>query len=337
MGVPVRIHVLLLLFIVLIFGMDARYQGPGDFVYWTGMATTFVLILSILAHELAHVFALTNLGGHVNSLVLTPWGGNSDYSLPALNRDRAIVHLAGPFVSGMLFVFGAMILLQTNSAKLSNLMNPFSPHSFRPSDWEVSLLTIATWVNFQLFIVNMIPCFPFDFGKVLRTVVTSINSNLPKVRTETTIMVIGHAVALAMIFASWIFSDTRMGPFRPSWLLIVSGITLLFAARYSFYMQTATSEEWDEVDEMEYDSLYDENSFFDFPDEEAETYSQWLTEKLENRREEQQSRIEENEDVRADEILKKLHSEGIGSITEEEKSLLNRVSARLRKQREQGV
>ena len=103
MGVPVRIHVLLLLFIVAIFGLDAQHQAPNEMVLWTGIATTFVLFVSILIHELAHVFALTNLGGHVNSIVFTPWGGNSEFSMPGESRDRAIVHLAGPFASAMLF------------------------------------------------------------------------------------------------------------------------------------------------------------------------------------------------------------------------------------------
>ena len=153
-------------------------------------------------------------------------------------------------------------------------------------------------------------------------------------------MVIGHAVGLTLIFASWLFRDYNPGPIRPAWLLLVlAGITLLFAARYSFCIQTSNGDdEWDELDDMEYDSLYDETSLFDFyEDEESENYSQWLTEKLESRREEQEERIERREDEQADEILEKLHRNGIGSISDEEKSLLHRVSARIRRRRQSGV
>ncbi|MEM9411453.1 MAG: DUF6576 domain-containing protein, partial [Planctomycetota bacterium] len=39
----------------------------------------------------------------------------------------------------------------------------------------------------------------------------------------------------------------------------------------------------------------------------------------------------------ADEILTKLHKDGIESLSDEEKAILNRVSARIRRRREEGV
>jgi hypothetical protein len=48
-------------------------------------------------------------------------------------------------------------------------------------------------------------------------------------------------------------------------------------------------------------------------------------------------RAEEEEDRRADEILRKLHDGGISSLTNEERTILDRVSARIRRNRQQGV
>ncbi len=71
-------------------------------------------------------------------------------------------------------------------------------------------------------------------------------------------------------------------------------------------------------------------------DHENTAYSQWLTEKQQTRLEEELRR-EEEEDRLADEILKKLHGDGLASLSDEERNILNRVSARLRRQRQQGV
>ena len=86
------------------------------------------------------------------------------------------------------------------------------------------------------------------------------------------------------------------------------------------------------MEELEYESRYDEPSFFDFPEDENDGYSQWLAEKQEARRREE-TRIEQQEDRLADKILQRLHEEGIESISEEDRQLLNRVSMRLRRQR----
>ena len=146
MGIPVRIHLLLFLFIALIFGIQTNY--PNQSVLGTAFVTALCVVVCILMHELAHVFALTNLGGLVNNIVLTPWGGNSDFSLPEDSRGQAIVHLAGPFFNGCMFALGAGLLLQAETnVTISDLMNPFAPIPFNINNWEVSLLKIASWVS----------------------------------------------------------------------------------------------------------------------------------------------------------------------------------------------
>jgi Zn-dependent protease len=335
-GVPVRIHILLFLFVALIFGIGSNYASSGH-VFGTALVTTIVLICSLVLHELAHVFALTNLGGHVNNIVLTPWGGNSDFELPVTSRERLIVFLAGPFANGIVAALGATLLLQANETTIFELFNSFEPFAFSVgAHWEFSLVKIITWVNIQLLLVNMIPCFPFDTVNVLRELVNWINPLAPRVKTETSIMVMGHAVAFTMIGFAWLFRHVSGGPIRPIWLVLLgSGITLLFSARYAFYSATAhADEDWDNLDDLSYESLYGEASFFEFPEDQSSGYSQWLSEKQEARKREE-ARIELDEDRRADDILKRLHLNGIDSISDEDRQVLNRVSARLRRKNQQ--
>jgi Zn-dependent protease len=343
MGVPVRLHLLLFLLIALIFGAEwNKYSANSNLFAGTAMVTVLVLLVSILIHELAHIFSLCNLGGHVNEIVLMPWGGDSDFGLPATGPTRAVVYLAGPFVNGAIFLLGTVLLTQNESTTLIELVNPFAPHWFNAADWQVSLARIVTWVNFQLMLVNMIPCYPFDGANIVRSLVCMINVDLPKYRVETAIKVMGHAVAFSFIGMAWIFRDysaVSSLPIQPIWLLfLLFGITLFFSAQYSLSREIQSDEtDWEDVEDMDYDSIYNESSIFDFSDDTENTaYSQWLTEKQDERREDQQ-RIEDEEDRRADEILKKLHGGSLSNLTEEERSVLDRVSARIRRRRQQGV
>jgi len=340
-GVPVRAHLLLFLFVATIFGAEWNYaSNNANFFIGTAMVTVLVLIVSLIIHELAHVFALNNLGGHVNTIVFMPWGGNSDFVLPENANSRSLVHLAGPFANGAIFALGTALLVQSDHSTLAHLVNPFDPHWFDSATWQVSLTEIITWVNFQILIVNLIPCFPFDGAKVVRSTIASINVDVPKLRVESAIQLIGNAIAFAFIGMAWLVRDFQVGPIRPTWtLFLLVGITLLFAARYSFQQETYEDEpDWDdETDDVDYDSVYSDSAFFDFREHSENTaYSQWLQEKQEARRE-VELRKEEEEDRRADDILKKLHQGGISSLSEEERLILDRVSARIRRRRQQGV
>lgn len=337
MGIPVRFHLLLILFIVTILGFDVSRDNP-DVVGLTAVVTTLVLLASVFLHELAHVFAVNSLGGHVSTLVLMPWGGNSRMVLPRAPRDRAIVYLAGPFLNGVIFLFGTALLVQTEHSTFAELVDIVHPHLFDQKDWWVSLVAIVTWVNFQLTLVNLIPCFPFDGAGAVRSLIASMNVDLPKVRAESAIKLIGNAAAFGIIGISWLVRESTSGPVQPWVLFWLIGVTLLFCANYSMHVETQEEDaDWDDVEDMDYDSVYNDSSFFDFSNETENTaYSQWLQEKQEARRE-TELRKEQEEDRRADEILKKLHRGGIMSLNDDERSILDRVSARIRRRRQTGV
>lgn len=342
MGVPVRLHLFLLLLVAFMFGADWNpNESNSNLLAGTAMVTTIVLFLSLVFHELAHVFAAQSLGGHVNSLLLMPWGGNSDLSMPNGGQARAIVHLAGPFANGMLFLLATAMLVQTDHSSIWNLVNPLEPHWLDVSNWNVSVIEIICWVNFQLTLVNLLPCFPFDGAGFLRSIIAALNVDLPKYRIETGIKLIGRATSLGLIGLAWFIREYDPSGSvlpEPAWmLLLMVGISLFFSAEYSQFLETSANEaDWDEMRELGYESLYNDTTFLDFTEEQEENivYSQWLQEKQEARRE-AELQIEAEEEARADEILKKLHSSDFASLSDEEKSLLQRVSSRIRQRRDQ--
>jgi Zn-dependent protease len=339
-GVPVRIHASLLLFVALIFGVEwhLRESIEPTFV-GTGIVTSLILIGSILIHEFAHLFAIANLGGHCNGMLLTPWGGNSENTLRDGGYSRAIVHMAGPFISGMIFLFGAAVLIRHTNTSLESLVNPLHPHGFRFSNWERTSLEIVTWVNFQLLAVNLLPCFPFDGAAVLRSVIESMQLGVPRHRIESAVMAIGHGLAFTMLGMAWLLRGYDGGEIQPAWfVLLIAGIGLIFTARYSFARETAYDDpDWDELENAEYDSMYEEGDFFHFRETDDDgSYSQWLLEK-QHARDAVEQDMEADEERQADEILGKLHRSGITGLTKDEKRILDRFSERLRRRRQSGV
>lgn len=344
LGVSVRIHATLLLFLILIFAIGWHYQDR-DYAIGTGTVTAAMLLLAVLLHELAHLFAVGNLGGEIHSVTLTPWGGKSSLSLPALNRDRLIVHLAGPFVSLCLFLVGAVILTRSGNSDWQQLMNPLQPQQFRLPDWQISTLEIFTWLNFQIFLVNLVPCFPFDGAQIARTLFLMAGQDLSRLKIESTLLAIGQLTAAVCFVLAWMTHKLNVGPLQPTWaLLLTAGVTLMFCARYDYQRSLAEAmedEDWLEPELAEEDALSEDHEANQFSFMVEDTYSQWLLEKQRARERGSptfdENQLAEEDERRSDHILRKLHDQGMDSLTDEERAVLQRVSERLRKQREQGV
>lgn len=341
LGVPVRIHILLILFVVALFGAEWNYQISNTSIFaGTAIVTTLVLITSLLLHETAHIFASTNLGGRIDSITLLPWGGNNDTLVPMRAHARAIVFLAGPFANFVIFLLGTTLLVQTDHSSIANLINPLAPHRFNPSEWQISLTEIVIWVNFQLAFINLLPCYPLDGVEIVRAWISSFNPGASKFRVESAIRLIGNAVAFAFIGFAWFFRDIQTGPIQPTWLLfLLTGITLLFSSNNAMQLALRKTPETTPPPHQTKgnENLNAVESFLEFPaNEDDSAYSQWLSEKQEARQE-NEFRKEQEEDEKADQILEKLHYGGIASLNEEEKLILDRVSERIRRRRQQGV
>ena len=346
-GVQVNIHVIFFLVVAFIFAIQWQHaHSLSHDQMGTALVTSLVLLFSVVAHEVGHMFSLMNLGGRVKQVVLTPWGGNSDIELPENPWAQLIITASGPFVNLAIFMFSAALLLQTNMGSLEDIINVLRPHSFNTSAGAVSLFKIAAWVNFYLFAINLIPCFPFDGAQLVRSSLELMGLNVSKLRSECAIMVLGNGAAMGIVGLAFFLLDFSHGPVRPMWFFVMSaGIILYFASRYSFEVESKkalasySKQEWD-FDKLASDAAFygvsdDYHSGLDDPSgEDMISQSQWMTEKQEAR---QRELVEQEfqEDRKADEILQKLHISGMGmdGLNAEERAILNRVSDRLRRRR----
>jgi Zn-dependent protease len=343
--VPVRYHFFLVAFCVLIVAIELNASASRYHLFsGTAFFTVLLLLLSIILHEIAHAFSVKDVQGTVQQIVLMPWGGVSDYTLPASPAKRAFVYSSGLIANGLVFFLGAYLLMVSGHATIWQLINPLRPFDFDTSEILLSGLKTLTWVNFQLFIFNLIPCFPFDGAQILRNLISFVAVGASRVRMESAIKVMGQGTAFAIIGLAIFLRDSGWGFLNFGWvLMLLGGIALIYSAGFSYDKNTSQENDWIDEESADLEPYYDDKSgsisysSFDFADDSDNSiYSNWLREKQEEKIL-THVRREEEEHQRLDLILEKLHRSGLQSLNEEERQLLHRVSARLRRQRQQGV
>lgn len=159
--------------------------APGwpPFVTW-GVALVAVLLVfaSVLVHEAAHALIARTQGLSVNSLTLFPFGSISNIEQrPARPGIELLLAFIGPATS--LLLAGLLSLLWLALRQASSLLAALC-----------SSLAIA---NALLAVVNLLPAFPLDGGRVLRSVIWIVTgSALVATRIAT---LVGQGMAYLLI------------------------------------------------------------------------------------------------------------------------------------------
>jgi len=124
--------------------------------WWMGFLGTVGLFVSILFHELAHALVARYFGLSIRGITLFIFGGVAELEdHPPHARSEFFVALAGPIASLLL-----AILFQVLYANAVH------------NDWPLAaegLLTYLAILNFVLAVFNLIPAFPLDGGRILRS------------------------------------------------------------------------------------------------------------------------------------------------------------------------
>lgn len=190
-------------------------RGPG--LYWPmGLAGALLLFASVLAHELTHSLVARARGLPVQSITLFIFGGVSLIRAEAEDpRDEFLVSVVGPLSS---------LALAGIFWGLSQVVGERALQA---------LLTYLFLVNLLLAAFNILPGFPLDGGRVLRSIAWGVTGSL---RRATDISAyVGHVFALVLI--AW-------GVY-----LIVSGLFLqgLWTAFIGWFLSSAAEASRREV------------------------------------------------------------------------------------------
>jgi Zn-dependent protease/CBS domain-containing protein len=174
---------------------------------WALAVTAALLFfISVMAHELAHSLVAKARKIPVKNITLFLFGGVSNIQKePTSPMGELLIAIVGPltsFLLGGLFLalgIGSVILNGIPIATSTGLLSRLSP-----------LNTMFMWlgsVNILLGIFNLIPGFPLDGGRILRSILWAITNNVVKATRWASI--VGQVIA---------------------WLLILAGLFMLFGA-----------------------------------------------------------------------------------------------------------
>lgn len=169
-GIEIRIHVSWVLIFGLVFYSLWNDVFPSEYPFWSDQKTLIVsavtallFFVSILAHELSHSLVARRFNMQVSSITLFLLGGVANLRQePPSAKAEFFMAAAGPFTS--LVIGGAGLGL----ASLVDRSGAFSLQTIGAVAGYLGLINVA------LAIFNMIPGFPLDGGRVLRSLLWAV-------------------------------------------------------------------------------------------------------------------------------------------------------------------
>jgi len=329
-GVDVRLHIFFLLFaaFTMLLGWNERERNPD--LAWIAVASLGLLLVSVLLHELGHVLAALKQGGDAEEITIGPLGGLAPLRLPQEPLKECLVHLAGPAVNLVICIISGAFLWATDPASLPGLFNPLAPQGLTEgAPWKVGL-KLTCWINWILLLLNLLPAFPFDGGRALRTGLSLAWPDASPRRAAWAVGLVAKFAAAGLLVIALLVRNHPADQPIPLWFaLVILAIFLYFGAK----QEEERSEDVEQEDEV---FGYDFSQGYTSLERSAERrhdrpglIARWLEQRREIRQRRQRE-LEEEEERRADEILAALHEKGMDSLSEDERLLLKRVSARYR-------
>ena len=167
MGIPIKLHITFLLVLPMFAYVFAINPQPFGFAgveppltrYALSTLAAILLFVSILLHELAHSYLARSYGVKIESITLFLFGGVSAMEeMPRKPGQEAKMAFAGPLTS---LIIGSVCVL------IYRYLISVNPVIFQNPAYLI--LWILGTMNLVLGIFNLLPAFPMDGGRVLRS------------------------------------------------------------------------------------------------------------------------------------------------------------------------
>lgn len=214
-SVDVRIHLTFFLLPLFIFWTEYNAHHTPNSA--RDVALVGLILVCVAAHECGHIFAARRFGLIPKAVILLPLTGVTLFEEPHNDQGRSLlpwkreIRLApiGPLVNLALASLGVAVI---------------TGGGFDIELWKWPFLQAANlprsfvWANLYLAVLNLMPAYPLDGGRVLRAVFARTLDSSAATRRAVSI---SNAIAMVLIFAG-LFSD--------SWLTMV-GIIVFAAAQ----------------------------------------------------------------------------------------------------------
>lgn len=196
--------------------LPATLPYEAGWVYWVlGAVVATLFFASLVAHELGHSLASKAYGIPVRSITLHLFGGVAQLGREVGRaREEFWIAIAGPAVSlvlGGLFWLGSYVFEEAIPVVAGGL-------------WVLGLL------NISVLVFNLVPGFPLDGGRVLRSIVWGVTGDY---RKATLVASTGGRIIGSLLILAGIYLAVAQGDLGSLWLALV-GFFLVSIARQSY-------------------------------------------------------------------------------------------------------
>ena len=216
-GVEVRIHA----FFVLLLGMSMSFASVLSGSSSSGLGLWLMLLFAVGVREVARAITLAWFGVELRSILLMPTGG-----LPTYATQEDTLRAATPQIERALAVAGPLANVLTGALLFGVIagVSPGLTMFSRPLVSPTRLLRSLAWIQVLLGGIHLLPAFPLDGGRVLRSrlsrAVGRADSREALNRSRQAALM-GQMIAGGLIVLGWVMNNL---------IVVMAGLSLFAAA-----------------------------------------------------------------------------------------------------------
>ena len=200
-GIPVKLHWSFALIIPFIAFQTAASGYALDNVIWFSV---FVLSIfgSVLLHEYGHALTARRYNVNTQDIIISPIGGVARLErFPEKPIEEFVITIAGPLVNIAIAVVLAIILYI-----VSGQLMPTSD-DFSQINTGVEFMRFAFMTNIALFVFNLIPAFPMDGGRILRSLSSMV---FDRSKSTKIAAIVGRVIAVLFVILGIYFGSVTL-------------------------------------------------------------------------------------------------------------------------------
>lgn len=190
-GIPVKLHWTFLLIIPFI-AYNTRDSGfELNNVLWFS-AYVFSIFGSVILHEYGHALTARRYGVQTQDIIISPIGGVARLErFPEKPIEEFVITIMGPMVNvALAFIIGMYLFAFGNGSFL-----PLSEDMTQINS-VMEFLRFAFVTNIALFVFNLVPAFPMDGGRILRSLCAMVFDYKKSTRIAA---IIGRVIAVGFV------------------------------------------------------------------------------------------------------------------------------------------